>query len=112
VTELDDESSPRGLWAAVLLHAVRDLTLEATPLARQKAAEGHNFSIGYVRSVEAIRFDATEWVASDEYRVGSFTWVCMMLDLDHEVIRERARKVSIPRGPRRKSADAGIPPAL
>jgi hypothetical protein len=92
--ELADESSPRALWAAVLLQAVRDTKAEPTPHARSRAAAGVNVFIDLVRQAEEAKFEAVEWFATEDCCIGSFMWICEILDLDHNNVRARALRAA------------------
>ena len=67
------------LWAAVVLQGLVDMDLKE---ARSRKP---------VIDVKAIRAEAQEWFMSDEpQRVGSFRWICDMLELDFHKIQNMA----------------------
>lgn len=75
----DNDMRPyRQLWASVLWQAVYDVVRNA------KAVRP---------TPRAIFVEASEWFASDAIYVGSFSWVCDLMNLDHERVRERVGRM-------------------
>ena len=64
----------KRIWAAVLQQAIKDLQL-------LKGSHGYNYGDG-------VKQSAIDWMVNDkdEY-IGSFPWVCKILDYDPEYIR-------------------------
>lgn len=58
----------KNLWAAVLRQAIND-------------AYGANFA------ADKERTDAREWLRSDSVTIGSFRWICAILDMDYITLR-------------------------
>lgn len=71
------------LWAAVLDRAYRDVKGE---IEYQNNA-GRN---------AVLQRRAEAWIRSNDFAVGSFRWICMVLDLDPEREREKALAGDIP----------------
>lgn len=67
------DSSLRNLALGILLQAFRDI------VAPKKAS---------VKEWEAWRTDALEWFLSEEARPGSFYWVCEVLEMRPEELRD------------------------
>lgn len=73
---LPDVESERQLWAAALLNALRD------SIGRGLVNDGK------VAKTLSER-DAKEWFASNAYYVGSFKWICELLELEPDNIRRK-----------------------
>jgi len=66
------------LWAAVLEKAISDACAQRTAkLNGDKLAN------------ETIRIDAVRWFECEEFEVGSFSWICEVLDLDPNPLRRQ-----------------------
>lgn len=72
-------SSDRKLWAAVIIQAVVDVDL--SPIKITPNSKGKNLQ-RFADEVEEARADAIMWLADSAISVGSFRWICDMLDLD------------------------------
>lgn len=62
----------RNLWAAMLAQAIQEAELDSWHPTNRR-----------------LRTKARAWLVSDEMRVGSFRWVCRVLDLTPGFIRRR-----------------------
>ncbi len=70
-----DESKERNLWASVLEKAIEDLNVTET-----KHEMNNNYEQFWQRKAAA-------WFRSSVKDIGSFLWICMILDLDSDVVR-------------------------
>lgn len=87
----------RALWAEVMRRAIMDLCgldeelkrfhewKKSNPAPRQPRRSGQTYSL--YSSAEQQR--AQEWFESDELYVGSFVYICGVLDLPIEAVRDR-----------------------
>ena len=71
----------RGLWASVLMCACEDF-VGVSCLSGYKAAAGKQLRM-------ILRDEARSWMDSSDVQVGSFLWICGMLGLDAQVVRQR-----------------------
>lgn len=70
-----DAIACRALWAAVLCTALED-------------AQGRMDRKDYRQPVvQGLRHDAARWLASADTGIGSFLWICMLLDLEPGRVR-------------------------
>lgn len=70
------ELDPCGqVWFAVLVQSIEDL------MSRSEASD-----------MDLARGSARRWFKSPRSDVGSFRWVCMMVNLDPETVLERVRE--------------------
>ena len=75
----DGGNSPeKALWAAVMLRAYEDISGDLMKRAPQKEPARTQF----LNQKERIIEDAKRWFNSDEIDIGSYTYVCDILDLD------------------------------
>lgn len=75
----DELVGPRDLWAAVMHGAVSDL------LGQNSTTKGRN---RHVINTDLAR-GARRWFDSDDRDIGSFLWICSVLELDPERVRGR-----------------------
>jgi len=75
----DEFSRARGLWAAVMQGAVSDV------LGKNSTTKGRNRSVVNTELARSARM----WFASDERGVGTFLWICGLLELDPAKVRAR-----------------------
>jgi len=61
--QVKDETGYRRLWAAVLKNAIAEMD---NPIYKR---------------------GATDWIFSDKHGVGSMSWICDVLDLDHRKLQ-------------------------
>ena len=71
----------RGLWASVLMCACDDFE-GVSCLSGHKAVAGKQLRM-------ALRDEARSWMESKDVHVGSFLWICGLLGLDAQVVRQR-----------------------
>lgn len=76
-----------GMWAAVMHRALEDATGNVLAINSNHGPEG----VKVVR--RRVQHEAARWFASDARGVGSFLWICSLLDLEPEVVRARAAGV-------------------
>lgn len=77
--DVSNTTADKKLWAAVLHTALLDLKVPSNRMyevTRERETRGL-----------ADRETAQAWVDSDLFEIGSFTWVCEVLDLNPETIR-------------------------
>ena len=79
------------LWTRVLWQAIAD-AVDPRPLF-VKTEKGRR----------KLRRKAREWLSDDEDRIGSFWWVCRILDIDGAAVREVVRDVEGRPAPERKA---------
>jgi hypothetical protein len=90
---LDKELQPyRNLWAEVLRIAVEDATGNVAALQGGDAYHDRD----QVRALITDR--ARAWLSSDDRLVGSFLWICGLLELNAEAVREAIEAKTITRG--------------
>jgi hypothetical protein len=85
----------RNLWRAVLEQALHDLC-EFKELIRKSSNNNRSakdcLDIG--NSKKGI-IDLIDWFESDAYNVGTFLWICDVIDISSECIAERIRNEKI-----------------
>lgn len=78
-----------GVWSAVVIQAFRDLNRDLTYKETGKIDKSKS-----QESPQVLRSRAMSWIMEVDptykKRVGSFHWVCSMLDLDEEWLRKQA----------------------
>ena len=90
IAEYQSYKACRALWVSVLWQGVCDavrLASAARPWRR------------------AYSDDAVEWIMADEEEVGSFRWICGVVNLDPGRVRERVAKMI----ENAKSGDGRVP---
>lgn len=78
----------KSLWAAVLWQALGD----AVRLARAKRPTPRHW-----------HQDALDWFANESVEIGSFRWICDLMGLDPNRVRERVERMMV-EARRRKGA--------
>ena len=81
----DDRRPYMQLWAHVLWQAVTDLV--RSPDDQPSAIQ--------------VREEAAEWILCDADCVGSFRWVCDLMHLDPDKVRERITRMVVMSGGQR-----------
>jgi hypothetical protein len=84
----------KKLWVAVLDRAIKD-ALEEVPANESQPRE-------------FIVQGAQAWFRSQSQRVGSFLWICAVLDLHPQLVRKRLP--GLPEGNRRETCTEGLTP--
>jgi hypothetical protein len=77
----DELARPRDLWAAVMHGAVNDL------LGQNSTTKGRDRNVINTR----LSLSARLWFESDARGIGSFLWICSVLELDPEKVRGQLR---------------------
>lgn len=75
----------RDLWAAVMWTALLDISAPATRTYEVTDTTIYK-SLSHKDTAEA-------WVFSDEFEIGSFLWVCQLLDMNPETLRQGITRV-------------------
>jgi hypothetical protein len=75
-----------GLWAGVLHTAFLDATGNA------RAVTGWEPGAAIAKSRRDVINDARSWMWSGEQGVGTFLWICSLLDLDADEVRAQLKK--------------------
>jgi hypothetical protein len=73
----DELARPRDLWAAVMHGAVNDL------LGRDSTTKGRHRNVINTK----LSLTARRWFESDDFGIGTFLWICSVLELDPEKVR-------------------------
>lgn len=78
--DVNRKTPERDLWAAVLWTALLDIS---APAARTyEVADSTNY-----KSL-SNKETAQDWVFSEEFEIGSFLWVCQLLEMNPETMRK------------------------
>ncbi len=89
-------SAEKAMWAAVMVNALQEASGKV-------ALESVDYKVGDggVTKAEAIgrrRADAWRWIEDvEDHGFGSFYWICMVIDLDPDYMRQQIRKPEIMR---------------
>lgn len=75
----DELARPRDLWAAVMHGAVSDL------LGKDTTTKGRTRNVINTE----LSLSARRWFDSDDCGIGTFRWICSVLELDPERVRGR-----------------------
>lgn len=101
-----DDAPSRALWASVLLQAVRDVRAAPTIEAQRRADLGDQPYLSIVGAMRSATDCARTWMKSANEDLGSFRWICDLLDLDADRVRARAETAFMPRMGKRMPVDA------
>jgi hypothetical protein len=81
--------SEKELWAAVLVLGFKDAIGE---LMRKLPEKSEN-KLTYLKNRRRIIEEARTWVNSNRKTLGSYIWVCDVLEVDPSIIRAKVNKV-------------------
>ncbi|MBF0108721.1 MAG: hypothetical protein HQL76_06060 [Magnetococcales bacterium] len=82
ISDNSEYSPEKSLWTSVLLQAVREAV-------KPPKYDGHSSLFESQMNMKRAR----EWFFASENHVGSFEWICMILNLDTERVRRTVKEM-------------------
>ena len=84
------ESGEIRIWKAVMMRAIDDLnnSEQTEDIYKSWVAMPTKFKFNKINELERVQDSARRWFNSRMVSVGSFSWVCAVLDLDPQATLE------------------------